>query len=105
MKTILMSAALAAFAAPALADDQPVQSNERLSNLEHMVITAIKEEPQEQRLDQLEHVVITAIKDEPVNERLAEFETVISTAKKEQPSSYKVDDETAALLAEIAKEE
>lgn len=105
MKTILMSAALVAFTAPALADDQPAQSNERLSNLEHMVITAIKEQPQDERLNQLEHVTITAIKDEPVSRRLTELEFVTSTAKKEQPASHKVDEKTAALLAEIAKEE
>jgi hypothetical protein len=105
-----MSAILVAFAVPALADDQPVQPDERLDALELVTITAIKEQPAEnaadQRLERLEHMTITAIKDdEPVSRRLSELEIVTSTAPKEQPAEHKVDDTTAALLAEIAQAE
>jgi hypothetical protein len=35
--------------------------------------------------------------------RLANLETILITADKAQPKTYKPDDKTAALLAEIAK--
>jgi cell division septation protein DedD len=88
MKRTFICAALVAFAAPVLADDQPAQQDERLGDLEHMVITAVKEQPAEnvagQRLNNLEHMTITA--------------------PKEQPADYAVDDKTAELLAEIEEE-
>jgi len=109
MRTIGMAAALVALAAPALADDQPVQPNERLDALELVTITAIKEQPAEnaadQRLERLEHMQITAIKDdEPVSRRLMELETVTGTAPKQQPAGHQVDDKTAALLEELDTE-
>jgi len=103
-----MSAALVAFAAPALADDQPAAPAERLGALEHMTITAIKEQqPSTERLDQLEHVTITAIKAEQpeanaADERLDRLEYMSITAPKQQPADHKVDAETKALLDEIA---
>jgi hypothetical protein len=110
MKTILLSAVLVAFAAPALADEQPATQDERLGSLELVTITAIKEQPAEpaatDRLVNLEHMTITAIKDdEPVTQRLMEFQQVTGTAKKDQPAEHAVDSETTALLAEIAQAE
>ena len=85
MRRTFMGVALVAFAVPVLADDQPATEDERLGELEHMVITAVKE-------------------DQPVNDRLMELQTVTGTAPKEQPAEHQVDDKTAALLAEIEEE-
>ena len=41
---------------------------------------------------------------EDTDPRLAKLETILITADKAQPHSYKPDDKTAALLADIAKE-
>jgi hypothetical protein len=43
--------------------------------------------------------------DEKSDVRLANLQTILITADKTQPRSYKPDDKTAALLAEIAREE
>lgn len=86
MNRMLTAAVLVAFAAPAIAQEDPTEEP-RLSQLETIVITAQKEEP------------ATAV------ERLRELEIIVTTAAKEQPIDHVIDDETAALLAEIAKEE
>lgn len=105
MRKAFIGAALVAFAVPVLADEQPATEDERLGNLERMVITAVKEQPDAERLVNLERMVITAVKeDQPINDRLTELEHVISTAPKEQPAEHQVDDKTAALLAEIEEE-
>lgn len=43
--------------------------------------------------------------DEKSDVRLANLQTILITADKTQPRGYKPDDKTAALLADIAKEE
>jgi hypothetical protein len=89
MRTIVTVAALAAFAAPAFADDSPPAQAMRLQKLEEIVITADKEQPAGRA----------------VNQRLQELLYATGTAPKAQPADHRVADKTAALLAEIAKEE
>jgi hypothetical protein len=87
MKTLLAAGALVALAAPAFAEEDAA-APARLSELETMVITAIKEEPAS-----------------PAStERLRDFETMTITAPKEQPKEHEVDSKTAALLATLEKE-
>jgi hypothetical protein len=90
MKTLLATGALVVLAAPAFADDEAA-STPRLSELETMVITTIKQEPTTappttaQRLEQIETYTITAIK--------------------EQPKEHAVDSKTVALLAALESEQ
>jgi hypothetical protein len=84
MKRLIATSILAAFALPVIADE--VQSPTP-------------------RLSQLETIVVTANKEEPATSRLQDYEIVVITAPKEAPEEYRVSDKTAALLAEIEKEE
>ena len=87
MKTLLAAGTLVALAAPAFAEDE-APATARLSELETMVITSIREEPAS-----------------PAStERLRDFETMTITAPKEQPKKHEVDSKTAALLAALEKE-
>lgn len=85
MKTLLAAGALVALAAPAFAEEEAAATT-RLSELETMVITSIKEAP-----------AVTT-------DRLRDFETMTITAPKEQPKEHEVDSKTAALLATLEKE-
>lgn len=89
MKTAIMVAALAVFAAPAIADEPVATETERINKLEEIVITAEKEQPENRSVDQRMHELLIAT----------------GTAPKSQPADHKVGDKTASLLDEIAKEE
>jgi hypothetical protein len=89
MKTLLATGALIVLAASAFAEEEAATAP-RLSELETMVITTIKEEP------------VTATS--TTTGRLQELETFTITAIKEQPKAHEVDSKTAALLAELEKE-
>jgi len=89
MKTLLATGVLAVLAVPAFAEEEATQTP-RLSELETMVITTIKEEP--------------ATSTSTRTERLEELETFTITAIKEQPKEHEVDSKTAALLAALEQE-
>jgi hypothetical protein len=88
MKMLLATGALAVLAAPAFADEEAA-ATPRLSELETMVITSVKEEQAPSA----------------TTERLGQIETYTITAIKEQPKDHAVDRKTEALLAELNKEE
>ena len=85
MKKQILGVALAVFASPVLADGTGTEPT-RLEQLETLVITATKQE-------------------QPSDARLREIERIRITAEKQQPADYSADDETQALLEEIAKEQ
>lgn len=90
MKTLLATGVLAVLAVPAFADEKATDTP-RLSELETMVITSIKDEP--------------ATAPSTTTERLQQIETFTITAIKEQPREHEVDTKTAALLAALDAEE
>ena len=90
MKTLLATGVLAVLAVPTFADEIAADTP-RLSELERMVITTIKEEPT------TAPTTTTA--------RLQELEVYTITAIKEQPKAHEVDSKTAALLAALEQEQ
>ena len=88
MRTLLATGVIAVLAVPAFAGEEAA-TTPRLSELERMVITTIKEEP---------------ATSSTTTGRLQELETFTITAIKEQPKEHEVDSKTAALLAELEKE-
>jgi len=91
MKTPWAAGALVVMAAPAFAGEEAA-TTPRLSELETMVITSIKEEP------------ATASTTTTTSQRLEQIETYTITALKEQPKEHEVDSKTAALLATLQDE-
>jgi hypothetical protein len=89
MKTLFAAGVLAALAVPAFADEIAAETP-RLSELEKMIVTSIKDEP--------------ATVPSTTAERLQEIETWTITAIKEQPKEHEVDSKTAALLAALENE-
>jgi hypothetical protein len=87
MKTLMATGALIVLAVPAFAEEEAATAP-RLSELETIVITTIKEEPATST----------------TTRRLEELETFTITAIKEQPKEHDVDSKTATLLAELEKQ-